>query len=179
MASVRCTIISGAAATEAQIRMFREKLPNDHFLASYGLSEMAPVSITKYEDTDDHILHSVGHPVKNIQLKICDTKTGAECPIGASGEILVQGFNQMTGYYKADFDQQSIDAEGWLHTGDLGLLEEDGYLRLSGRLKELIIRGGENIMPGEVESAISELDVVDNVKVKPRFAAPLLTGAAP
>ncbi len=165
LSSIRCTIISGAAATEAQIKMFKDNLPNDRFMSSYGLSEMAPVSITKYGDTDDHLLHTVGKPVENIEIKIRDTATGADCPSGVSGEVLVQGFNQMTGYYKVDLDKQSIDIEGWLHTGDLGFIDEEGYLHLSGRLKELIIRGGENIMPGEVESAISELDIIDNVKV--------------
>lgn len=163
--SLRCTIISGAAATEAQIRMFKEKLPNDHFLASYGLSEMAPVSITKYDDTEEHVLNTVGRPVDNISIRILNMSTGKECATGESGEILVQGFNLMTGYYKVALDSQSIDEEGWLHTGDLGYMDEEGYLHLSGRLKELIIRGGENIMPGEVESAISELAIVDNVKV--------------
>ena len=165
LASVRCTIISGAGATEAQIKMFKEKMPNNHFLTSYGLSEMAPVSTSKYGDTDEHLLHTVGMPVDNISIKIVDMATGEECPTGVSGEILVQGFNLMIGYYKVDLDKQSIDKEGWLHTGDLGMLTEDGYLALSGRLKELIIRGGENIMPGEVESAISELSMIDNVKV--------------
>ena len=71
----------------------------------------------------------------------------------------------MMGYYKLSPDDQSIDEDGWLHTGDLGYLTEEGYLCLSGRLKELIIRGGENIMPGEVESVISSLDGVNMVKV--------------
>ena len=163
--SLRCTIISGAAATQAQIEMFQKKLPNDHFLASYGLSEMAPVSITPYGDTDEHVLHTVGKPVKNINIKIQNMETKEDCATGESGEILVQGFNLMIGYYKVALEDQSIDEEGWLHTGDLGYLDEEGYLRLSGRLKELIIRGGENIMPGEVEVAISELEIVDNVKV--------------
>ncbi len=165
LSSLRCTIISGAAATEAQIKMFKDNLPNDHFLASYGLSEMAPVSITKYGDTDDHLLHTVGKPVENISIRICDVQTGEECPEGVAGEVQVQGFNQMIGYYKVSLDKQSIDTEGWLHTGDLGFLNSEGYLVLSGRLKELIIRGGENIMPGEVEEAISQLDMIDNVKV--------------
>ncbi|MBO4395338.1 MAG: AMP-binding protein [Eubacterium sp.] len=165
LASIRCTIISGAAASEAQIKMFKDNLPNDHFLASYGLSEMAPVSITKYDDTEEHVLQTVGKPVENIQIRICNPETGAECPVGTSGEVQVQGFNLMTGYYKVALDMQSIDTEGWLHTGDLGFMDTDGYLHLSGRLKELIIRGGENIMPGEVEAAISELSIIDNVKV--------------
>ena len=164
-ASLRCTIISGAAATQAQIQMFREKLPNDHFMSSYGLSEMAPVSISAYGDTDEHLLTTVGKPVANISVRIRDMETGDECPVGKSGEVLVQGFNLMIGYYKVPIDQQSIDEEGWLRTGDLGFMDEEGYLHLSGRLKELIIRGGENIMPGEVEAAISSLDVIDNVRV--------------
>lgn len=164
-ATLRCTILSGAAATESQIQMFRKKLPNELFLSSYGLSEMAPVSSTDYGDTDDHLLHTVGKPVSNIEIKIQDHVTGKECRFGEQGEILVQGYNLMMGYYKLSPDDQSIDEEGWLHTGDLGYLTTDGYLCLSGRLKELIIRGGENIMPGEVESVLSSLDGVNMVKV--------------
>ncbi len=159
LSTLRCTIISGAAATSSQIKMFREKMPNNHFLSSYGLSEMAPVSITNYNDTDEHLLHTVGHPVKNIEIKILNPDADG------IGEILVQGFNLMTCYYKLSEADQSIDQDGWLHTGDLGSLQPDGYLKLTGRIKELIIRGGENIMPGEVEAVISKFDIVDNVKV--------------
>ena len=163
--SLRCTYLAGAAATEAQLKMFREKMPDNHFMIAYGLSEMAPVSVTLYDDGDDRILHTVGKPVENISIKIVDRATNAECPAGESGEILVQGFNLMTGYYKLNLDDQAIDDEGWLHTGDMGFIDDQGYLCLSGRFKELIIRGGENIMPQEVEAAISELDIIDNVKV--------------
>ncbi|MBE5906891.1 MAG: STAS domain-containing protein [Lachnospiraceae bacterium] len=164
-ATLRCTIISGAAATQAQIKMFKEKLPNDHFMASYGLSEMAPVSITVYGDTEEHLLNTVGKPVSNISIKIRNMENGEDCPVNVSGEVLVQGYNLMTGYYKVSLEDQAIDEDGWLRTGDLGFLDEEGYLHLSGRLKELIIRGGENIMPGEVEAAISTLEMIDNVKV--------------
>ena len=164
-ATLRCTILSGAAATEAQIAMFRKKLPNEHFISSYGLSEMAPVSVSDYVDTDEHLMKTVGRPVPNIDIRIQDYQTGKECQTGEKGEILVQGYNLMLGYYKLSPDDQSIDENGWLHTGDLGYLAEDGYLVLSGRLKELIIRGGENIMPGEVESAITTLDGINMVKV--------------
>ena len=163
--SLRCTYLAGAAATEAQLKMFREKMPDNHFMIAYGLSEMAPVSVTQYDDDDDRILHTVGKPVENISVKIVDHATGAERPTGESGEILVQGFNLMTGYYKLSLDDQAIDDEGWLHTGDMGYIDEMGYLCLSGRFKELIIRGGENIMPQEVEAAISTLPIIDNVKV--------------
>lgn len=163
--TLRCTILSGAAATVSQIQMFREKLPNEHFISSYGLSEMAPVSASDYGDTDEHLLYTVGKPFPNIEIKIQDYVTKKECRLREQGEILVQGYNLMMGYYKLSPDDQSIDEDGWLHTGDLGYLTEEGYLCLSGRLKELIIRGGENIMPGEVESFISSLDGVNMVKV--------------
>lgn len=165
MSSLRCTIISGAAATEAQIKRFKTAMPNNHFLSSYGMSEMAPVSITEYDDTDDHVLHTVGKPVKNIEITIRNLENGLECATGEDGEICIRGYNMMTGYYKAALQDQSIDDEGWLHTGDLGHMNDDGYLCLSGRLKELIIRGGENIMPIQVESAFSEIEEIDNVKV--------------
>ncbi len=165
MSSLRCTIISGAAATEAQIKRFKTAMPNNHFLSSYGMSEMAPVSITEYDDTDDHVLHTVGKPVKNIEITIRNLENGLECATGEDGEICIQGYNMMTGYYKAALQDQSIDDEGWLHTGDLGHMNDDGYLCLSGRLKELIIRGGENIMPIQVESAFSEIEEIDNVRV--------------
>lgn len=153
MASLRGTIISGAAATPAQIELFQKMMPNNNFFSSYGLSEMAPVSTTHYGDTHEHITKTVGMPVSNISIRI------------ENGEILVQGFNLMIGYYKVPIEDQAIDEDGWLHTGDLGFIDEEGYLHLSGRRKELIIRGGENIMPGEVENAISKLDGIAMVKV--------------
>ena len=163
--SLRCTIISAAAATRAQMERFQAAMPNNHFLSSYGLSEMAPVSITEYEDTDEHVMFTVGKPWPDIRLKIVNRDTGEACPVGTDGEILVQGYSLMGGYYRIGLDDQAIDAEGWLHTGDRGLLDEEGYLRLLGRYKELILRGGENVMPGEIEYALTELDTVSNAKV--------------
>ena len=120
---------------------------------------MAPVSITKYDDSRENILYTVGKPVKNIKIKIFEPDSNGV------GEILVQGFNLMTGYYKLAPEEQSIDADGWLHTGDLGAIDANGYLRLTGRIKEIIVRGGENIYPAEVESAISEDKNISDVKV--------------
>lgn len=165
LSTLRCTILSGSAATKAQLDLFREKLPKNHFLSSYGLSEMAPVTITDFEDTPEHITDTVGKPMDHIEMKIADLSDGHRCAIGETGEILIQGYNLMAGYYKTDINNQSIDADGWLHTGDLGYLREDGYLHLNGRLKELIIRGGENIMPLDVAQAISTLPDVKDVKV--------------
>ena len=131
----------------------------NHFFASYGLSEMAPVSITKYNDGLENILYTVGKPIRNIKIKINDPNENGE------SEILIQGFNLMLGYYKLSIDDQPIDEDGWLHTGDLGAINENGYLEFKGRIKEIIIRCGENIYPLEVEKAISEHKNIADVKV--------------
>ena len=162
--SLRCMMLAGARIDEAVMRRFMEALPNNHFIIAYGLSEMAPVTQTVYGDTADHILHTVGKAVDNISLRIVDPGTGAICPAGIQGEIQVQGFNLMTGYYKLPPEKQAIDGEGWLHTGDMGYLDEEGYLTLTGRYKDLIIRGGENIMPAEIEEVIAEMPEVRQVR---------------
>ncbi|MBO6113266.1 MAG: acyl--CoA ligase [Lachnospiraceae bacterium] len=163
--SVRCTILSGAAATKEQIELFQKNLPNDHFLSAYGLSESAPVSTLPYGDTLENCITTVGKPMDHIKVRIVDIETGRDCMPGQKGEIIVKGVNLMTAYYKVRIEDQSIDGEGWLHTGDLGCLREDGYLCFLGRLKELIIRGGENIMPQDVAAAVSTLKQVKDVKV--------------
>ena len=165
LASLRSTILSGAPVSEAQMRMLQELFPGNHFAASYGLSEMAPVSITDYEDSVRHITKTIGKPVPSVDIRIFDNSEGKVCKPGTTGEIQVRGYNLMTCYYKADMDMQSIDGDGRLHTGDLGYLVDDGYLYFVGRSKELIIRGGENIVPNEIASAISQNEDIADVKV--------------
>ena len=165
LSTLRCTIISAAAATRAQMERFQKAMPENHFLSSYGLSEMAPVSITDYVDTEEHIMHTVGRLLDGVSFCVADPATGENCPAGEPGEILVQGCSLMGGYYRLAPQEQAIDADGWLHTGDRGYLDEEGYLHLEGRYKELIIRGGENVMPGEIETALTELDGVVTAKV--------------
>lgn len=134
---------------------------------AYGLSELAPISMTSYGDTEEHIANTVGKPVDGIEIRIYDLASGTDCVTGdgKSGEILVRGQSMMACYYKRDIDDQSVDDEDWLHTGDLGFLDESGYLHIVGRSNELIIRSGENIIPNEIASAIADFDNVSDVKV--------------
>lgn len=163
--TLRCTMIGGAAITEAQLMELREKMPNNHFLPIYGMSEISPISIVGYDDTVEHITKTVGKPVKKIKVEIRNPATGEVCPIGTEGEIVVKSEHSLICYYKLDIEKQAIDKEGWIPTGDLGVIDEDGYLRITGRCKELIIKGGENIAPNEIASVLTEMSDITDVRV--------------
>lgn len=165
VASIRCSTIGGAAISSSQLENLCKKFPATHFICIYGMSEISPISIMEYEDTPEHITKTVGKPVSNISLQIRDHATGEECPAGTQGEIVVKSDTSMICYYKLDLEHQAIDENGWIPTGDLGVIHEDGYLSITGRAKELIIRGGENISPNEVAAAICEMDEVEDCKV--------------
>ena len=167
VASVRCSLLGGAAATEAQVILLRKHFPNNHFMAAYGLTELAIATESDYEDTLEHVATTIGKPLANIQVSVRDMATGRECKRDGSetGEILLKGFNMMVCYYKLELDRQDFNDEGWLCTGDLGYMDEEGYIHLVGRKKEIIIRGGENIIPNEIASAISEHEAIADVKV--------------
>lgn len=167
VASVRCSLLGGAAATEAQIIMLRKHFPNNHFMVAYGLTELAIATESDYEDTLEHVTKTIGKPLKNIEVSVRDMTTGRECKRDGSetGEILLRGYNMMVCYYKLELDRQDFNDEGWLRTGDLGYIDEEGYVHLAGRKKEIIIRGGENIIPNEIASAISEHEAIADVKV--------------
>ena len=127
---------------------------------------MSPVSFTRKGDTVEHITKTVGQPIDLIRLKIQDVETKEECETGKVGEILIKGEFLMSGYYKTPIEKQDFDNEGWFHTGDLGYLDEENYIHFEGRKKELIIRGGENIFPGEIRDIAS--------KYKDVFAAQII-----
>jgi fatty-acyl-CoA synthase len=104
-------------------------------------------------------------PSSFVKVKIQNPETLADNKNYEVGEIIVQGDSLMSGYYKTPIEKQDFDEKGWFHTGDLGFMDDDGYLHFAGRKKEIIIKGGENILPNEVASAISEEACVANVQV--------------
>ena len=109
---------------------------------------------------------TVGQVLPNMEVKIVDPETGRDLPPDTQGEIVARGFNIMKGYYKMpEATGQAIDADGWLHTGDLGLMDEAGYFKITGRLKDMIIRGGENIYPREIEEFLYTHPAVKDVQV--------------
>lgn len=163
--SLNHCVIGGAPVSEQQMLYLQKQFPETSFYIVYGLSEMSPVAFTKRDDTIAHITKTIGTPIDLIKVKIQNVETGDKCAEGETGEILIQGVFLMSGYYKTPIEKQDFDAEGWFHTGDLGFLDEEGYIHFAGRKKELIIRGGENIFPGEIAEAATGYPGIGGVQI--------------
>ncbi len=145
--------ISGAAPLPAKVRRDFEAMTHGKLVEGYGLSEAAPV--THCNPLDGEIRDgSVGLPLQNVDAAILDAETGAFLPAGEVGEIVVKGPNIMKGYWKRDKETAGIFYKDWMHTGDLGKMDEDGYFYIVERIKDLIIASGFNVYPREVEEVL-------------------------
>jgi acyl-CoA synthetase (AMP-forming)/AMP-acid ligase II len=122
----------------------------------YGQTELSPaVTQTAPDDDPDDRLHTAGRPLWQVEVKIADPGGSDPVPVGEPGEICARGYQAMLGYHDLpDATAQTLDPDGWLHTGDLGVMDERGFVTVTGRLKDMIIRGGENIYPAEIEAAL-------------------------
>jgi fatty-acyl-CoA synthase len=127
-------------------------------LIGYGHTEACGLVLhTAPTDAPSDRAETLGRALPQIELRIADPRTGATVPPGVVGEICVRGYTAMTGCLDmSEATAQAIDGEGWLHTGDLGSMDERGYCRIAGRLKDMIIRGGENIYPREIEEVLEQ-----------------------
>jgi fatty-acyl-CoA synthase len=133
----------------------------------YGQTESSPV-ITQawFEDSDDDLTGTIGQPLPHVEVSIRNPATNRVAPIGEQGEICCRGYLVMTGYNdNPEATRAVVDSDGWLHTGDLGLMDRRGYLKITGRVKEMIIRGGENLFPAEIENAMLEHAALAEVAV--------------
>jgi fatty-acyl-CoA synthase len=134
-------------------------------ISSYGMTEASPaVTATNYDDSTYYKSESTGFPLPGVEVKIVDEHTGETAASGKEGEIYVRGATVTKGYYKMpDETARVFDSDGWLHTGDVGFLRDNGYLTITCRIKDIIIRSGENINPAEIEDFISTHDDVDEI----------------
>jgi len=155
LSSLRTGIMAGAPCPPELLRRVMEDMHCPELLVAYGQTEASPAThFTKVDDTLEHRLHTVGTNIPHTEVQVVDPQTGSVLPLGEQGEICVRGHPVMRGYFEdEEATRKTIDTERWLHTGDLGRLDGDGYLQVTGRLKDMIIRGGENIYPAEVEAA--------------------------
>jgi len=167
LSTLRTGIMAGSPCPEETMKQVMEKMHCSEITIAYGLTEASPV-ITQTR-TDDPVAYrtgSVGAALPEIEVKIVDPETGAECELGQPGELCCRGYNIMKGYYNMpEQTATAIDADGWLHSGDQAVVDDNGYYRITGRIKDMIIRGGENIYPREIEEFLYTMEGVRDVQV--------------
>ena len=156
LTSLRTGIMAGAPCPPALMRRVIEEMHCSEILIGYGETEASPLTnLTTRDDSFERRINSVGKNLPHQEVKVIDTESGQTVPIGGIGEVCFRGYHIMRGYYgQPEKSAETIDASGWLRSGDLGTMDSDGYLQITGRLKEMIIRAGENIYPREIEDYI-------------------------
>ena len=163
---VQHCIVGGGFTSEQEFAFLEKKYGKGKFMNGYGQTECSPMISLVYPDLPDEKKRTtVGIPMQGIELAFMDPETKKILPKGQVGEILVKGYNVFNGYYNMPKEKQPFDKDGYLHTGDLGYLDEDGYLVLNGRLKDIIIRKGENISPKEIEEELRKFHEFGQVRV--------------
>jgi fatty-acyl-CoA synthase len=167
LASLRTGIMAGSPCPIEVMRRVMERMHMRDITICYGLTEGSPViTQTRMHDDIRRRVESVGRAMPGIEVRVVDPETNVPLPPGVQGEVCCRGYNVMRGYYNMpEATAKAIDAEGWLHSGDLGVLDNDGYLAITGRHKDMIIRGGENIYPREIEEFLFRMEGVADVQV--------------
>lgn len=160
-------IIAGSPFTKAEFLEICSRFPGMHIQPSYGQTETSPcVTIADWDESNERKAISAGKTIQHVEVRIADLKTGEILGRNEEGEIQVKGYNVMPGYYKlSKANSRAFTEDGWLKTGDIGTVDEMDELHVTGRLKEMIIRAGENISPYEIEQVIRQLGWVEKVKV--------------
>jgi len=167
LSSLRTGIMAGSPCPVKVMKQVINDMGAEEITIAYGLTEASPViTQTRTADPLEKRVNTVGKALPNVEVKIVDPDTGKEVEYGAQGELCTRGFHVMKGYYKMpEATAEAIDDEGWLHTGDLAVMEEDGYCKITGRLKDMIIRGGENIYPREIEEYFYQHPQIKDIQV--------------
>jgi fatty-acyl-CoA synthase len=164
--SLRTGIMGGAQCPLDVMKRVVEEMGAGEIVLGYGQTEASSwITMTRPDDPLELRVSTVGKPLPLVEVKLIDPQSGREVPTGAVGEICARGLT-MKGYYKMPAaTADAVDAEGWLHTGDMGTMDNDGYVRTTGRLKEVIVRDGETIYPTEVEEVLFTHPKISNVQV--------------
>lgn len=165
--SLRTGIMAGSPCPIEVMKKVIDKMNMSEIVIVFGQTEASPgCTMTTTSDSIDKRVNTVGRAFPGVECKIIDPESGEELPINIPGEFCARGYNIMKGYYKMpEATAQAIDKDGWLHTGDLCTVDEDGYYKVVGRIKDMIIRGGENIYPKEIEECLYTCDKVSDVQV--------------
>lgn len=167
VSSLRTGIMAGSLCPVDLMRAVTEKLHIKHITSVYGLTESSPgMTQTRWDDSFETRCTTVGREYPFTEVKVLNPETGEECAVGEQGEMCCRGYLVMKGYYKnPQATAEVIDANGFLHSGDLGVKDPDGNYRITGRIKDMIIRGGENVYPREIEEFLYKLPGLKDVQV--------------
>lgn len=167
LSSLRTGIMAGSLCPIKTMQQVMDKMNMKDIIIVYGLTESSPgMTATRTHNSVQVRSTTVGFEFPNVEVKIVDPETGKDCKPGIQGEICCRGYNVMKGYYKnPEETAKVIDNEGWLHSGDLAVKTDDGFYKITGRIKDMIIRGGENIYPREIENYLYRLPQIEAVEV--------------
>ena len=165
--TLRTGIMAGSPCPTEVMKRVVDQMHLGEITIAYGMTETSPVSCQSSTDTpQDKRVSTVGTVQPHLEIKIVDPETGATVARGQSGEFLTRGYSVMHGYWQdEEKTREAIDAEGWMHTGDLAVMDAEGYVNIVGRIKDLVIRGGENIYPREIEEFLYRHPKVQDVQV--------------
>jgi len=166
LSSLRTGIMAGAPCPVEVMKRVNQAMHMEQITIAYGMTETSPVSFqSSVADSLERRVSTVGRVHPHIEAKIVDA-AGQVVPPGTPGELLTRGYSVMRGYWNdPEHTTEAIDAAGWMHTGDLATLDEDGYGNIVGRIKDMVIRGGENVYPREIEEFLYQHPKVQDVQV--------------
>ncbi|MBN2610342.1 MAG: AMP-binding protein [Bacteroidales bacterium] len=167
LSSLRTGIMAGSPCPMEVMKEVVNRMNMKDVTIAYGLTEGSPVMTqTRTDDLMEAKVSTVGKELPHIEVKITDPETGEELPPEVQGEVCCRGYNVMKGYYnRPEETARVIDKDGWLHSGDLGVKTKDGYFRITGRIKDMIIRGGENVYPREIEEFLYGIPEIKDIQV--------------
>jgi fatty-acyl-CoA synthase len=167
LTSLRSGIMAGSNCPIEVMKKVINQMHASEITIAYGQTESSPViTQTRTDDPIELRVATVGRALPDVEVKVVDIETGATLPPGKQGELCTRGYHVMKGYYKMPEETaKAIDQENWLHTGDLAVMDENGYCKITGRIKNMIIRGGENIYPREIEEFLYTHPKISDVQV--------------
>lgn len=166
LSTLRTGIMAGSSCPIEVMRRVIDEMHMSEVTIAYGMTETSPVSCQTNKHTPlDKQVSTVGLVQPNLEVKIVDTETGEIVPIGETGELLTKGYSVMRGYWGSRFKTREAIQDGWMHTGDLATMDEDGYIKIVGRSKDMVIRGGENIYPVEIENYLYRHPDISDVQI--------------
>jgi len=167
LSTLRTGIMAGAPCPIETMKQVSELMHMTEVEIAYGMTETSPVSFqTRVDSPLDKRVSTVGRVHPHVEVKITDPETGSICPVGEMGELCTRGYSIMLGYWEnPEATATAIDSNGWMHTGDTAIMDEDGYVNIVGRIKDMIVRGGENVYPREVEEYLMTHDSIEAVQV--------------